>query len=211
MFLSILQEGLSKNKITISSAQETTLVAYLELMQKWNRIHNLTAITDPKEMVYLHIIDSLIVSPYLKGKRFLDVGSGAGLPGIPLSIISPDQTWVLLDKSSKKVKFLTQAIAELHLSHVTAIHERVENYHPPVRFDGIISRAFSSIDEFIQSTQMQIAMNGTWYAMKGKLPEDELIALPSGFSVKESIALSLKGMAVHRHLICIETLRTNRG
>src|SRR5690242_6572546 len=118
----LLKTVLEENQLSLPESDQAKLVRYLELMLTWNRVFNLTTITEPKDMVYLHIVDSLVVQPYLQGTRFLDVGTGAGLPGIPLAIINSDKQWVLLDKNSKKTRFLTQTIAELELANVQVVH-----------------------------------------------------------------------------------------
>ena len=140
----LLTQALKENNLIISDAAQQQLLNYLALLQQWNKVFNLTAITDPREMVYLHIIDSLAIQPFLNGKRFLDVGSGAGLPGIPLAIIHPDQHWVLLDKNNKKTRFITQACAELRLTNVEAVHARCEDFKPTQCFDNIVARAFAT-------------------------------------------------------------------
>jgi 16S rRNA (guanine527-N7)-methyltransferase len=203
MFADILNNALNKNNIVLSSDQREQIIQYLELIQQWNRVYNLTAITDPTEMVYLHIIDSLLVASHLTGNRFLDVGTGAGLPGIPLAILNPEQQWTLLDKNSKKTRFLMNVVAELKLKNVNVVHTRVEDLNAADPFDGIISRALSTIALFTTTSAHLLAPTGRWYAMKGKYPEQELLELPSGFQIKERLALTLKGMAVERHLIII--------
>lgn len=203
MLSTLLNTALEKNKIVLSSYQCEQLVHYLELIQQWNRVYNLTAIIDPHEMVYLHIIDSLLIAPHLKGNRFLDVGTGAGLPGIPLAILHPEQSWTLLDKNNKKTRFLTQVAIELKLKNVKILHARVEDVSETALYDGIVSRALSTIALFTQTSSHLLAPTGHWYAMKGKYPEQELLELPSGFQMKERLALTLSGMAVERHLIII--------
>jgi 16S rRNA (guanine527-N7)-methyltransferase len=177
------------------------LVQYLELILTWNRVINLTSITEPHDMVYLHIIDSLSVSPYLHGKHMLDVGTGAGLPGIPLAIMNPEQHWVLLDKNSKKTRFLTQAIAELKLNAVTAVHSRSEDFKPSHCFDSILSRAFGTIRLFAETTGHLLCPNGKLIAMKGKYPEEEINDIPKSFIVEDITRLELNGMDVERHIV----------
>lgn len=174
---------------------------YLELIQTWNRVFNLTAITNERDMVYLHLIDSLMVIPFLQGQKFLDVGSGAGLPGIPLAIINPDQEWTLLDKNNKKTRFLTQAISELNLSNVKVEHSRSEDFHPKECFDSILSRAFGTLTMFIDTTAHLLCENGQLIAMKGKYPQDEIRGIPNTFIAKVS-RLDIQGMSIERH-ICI--------
>lgn len=202
-FVSILQEGLKKNKLSLSDHQSQQLVTYLELLQTWNKVFNLTNITDPHDMVYLHIIDSLLINPYLHGSTFLDVGSGAGLPGIPLAILNPALQGTLLDKNNKKTRFMRQAVAELQLSNVNIIHSRTEEFHPVQGFDSILSRAFASLATFVESTNHLLAEQGVYLAMKGKVPHEELAELPSTRYNTRVEKIELKGMDVERHVICI--------
>lgn len=203
-FLPLLHTALQQNELSLSPLQIEKLDRYLSLMLEWNRVFNLTAITSPKEMVYLHIIDSLLVHPFLQGKRFLDVGSGAGLPGIPLAILNPEQKWVLLDKNGKKTNFLTQAIAELDLPCVTATQSRAESFQPELCFDAILSRAYSSLSTFLETTAHLLCPDGLFIAMKGKYPTDELAEIPSRFLTQNVTRLALKGMPSERHVVCLK-------
>jgi len=173
------------------------------MMQTWNKVFNLTSITDAREMVYLHIIDSLMTAPFLSGERFLDVGSGAGLPGIPLAILNPEQEWVLLDKNNKKTRFMTQAIAELKLPNVQTVHTRAEDYQPTHCFDGILSRAYATLALFIKTTRHLICKNGTFIAMKGKYPQDEIAELANLAGESTITPLAMKGMTLERHIVRI--------
>jgi 16S rRNA (guanine527-N7)-methyltransferase len=199
---SILLTALSENQLTLDETAINKLVRYLELMQTWNKVFNLTSITDQREMVYLHIIDSLMTAPFLKGTRFLDVGSGAGLPGIPLAIMHPEQEWVLLDKNNKKTRFMTQVIAELQLSKVQTAHTRAEDFHPEQCFDGILSRAYATLALFIKTTRHLICKNGTFIAMKGKYPQDEIAELTNLAGETTITPLTMKGMTLDRHIVC---------
>ncbi len=203
MFVNLLNKALAQQGLDLNATDVAQLAHYLELMQTWNRVFNLTALTTAKEMVYLHLIDSLIIYPYLHGKRMLDVGSGAGLPGIPLAILHPEQVWVLLDKNSKKTRFLTQVIAELALKNVSVINERCEDFHPHVGFDTILSRAFGTLRLFAETTEHMLNPGGMLLAMKGKYPHDELQNLPKRFHVDVIKQLTIHGMAVERHVICM--------
>ena len=192
-----------ENNLVLSQIQQQKLLQYLDLLIDWNRVFNLTHITEPHEMVYLHLIDSLILHSYLHGKRMLDVGSGGGLPGIPLAIFNPDQEWTLLDKNGKKTRFLTQVIAELGLSNVHIIHHRCENFHPEHCFDTILARAFGTIRLFVESTEHLLCPSGLLIMMKGKYPQNELDEIPQRFSVDNVTPLNIKGMNVERHLVCL--------
>lgn len=198
-----LLKALNENKINLSDIQIGKLVRYLELMLEWNKVFNLTAITDPKEMVYLHVIDSLTIAPYLNGTSCLDIGTGAGLPGIPLAIIRPDTNWTLVDKNNKKVRFMRQAIAELELNNAEAVHTRGEKYQPNRYFDTITSRAFGTLKLFIETTQHLLASNGQLLAMKGKVPQDEIAELPKDFKLVKTQPININGMTLVRHLVCL--------
>jgi 16S rRNA (guanine527-N7)-methyltransferase len=200
----ILSQALSENHLSLDNAAQEKLIAYLNLIITWNKVFNLTSITKTREMVYLHIIDSLAVAPYLHGNRMLDVGSGAGLPGIPLAILHPEHEWLLLDKNSKKTRFLTQAIAELGLSNVKAIHSRCEDFQPAPGFDSILSRAFGTLNMFTTTTNHLLRENGIFVAMKGKYPQDELQALPDNVVVKSIQKIDINGMDLDRHIVCLQ-------
>ncbi len=199
---SLLTAALEKNQWVLAPETKSLLLRYLDLLQTWNRVFNLTTITDPQGMVYLHLMDSLLVSPYVQGQRCLDVGSGAGLPGLPLAIVNPQQQWVLLDKSSKKTRFLTQVVAELQLPNVEVCHARCEDFHPPLCFDSILSRAFGTISLFAQTTKHLLCPTGVLIAMKGKYPQTELAELTSSFSVSVQ-RVDIKGIDVERHIVLL--------
>ena len=199
----LLSLALKENHLDVGQDAQQKLLQYLHLLKEWNQVFNLTTIIKPRDMVYLHIIDSLIVQPFIHGKRLLDVGSGAGLPGIPLAIVNPELEWVLLDKSNKKTRFLTQVIAELSLRNATAIHSRCEQFHPEARFDSILSRAFGTISMFVTTTEHLLCPDGNWIAMKGKFPQDEVNNLPDRFVVEQSRRLEIIGMTVERHIVCL--------
>lgn len=196
--------ALTENSMEISTSMQDQLIQYLELMQKWNQVFNLTTITAPKDMVYLHLIDSLAVAPYLHGTEMLDVGTGAGLPGIPLAITKPEQHWTLVDKNSKKTRFLTQAIAHLELKNAIAAHTRSEEFHPDHGFDSILSRAFGTIRMFAETTGHLLKPNGILIAMKGKYPQDEINDVPEGFQIQDVTRLYIKGTDVERHIVRIK-------
>jgi 16S rRNA (guanine527-N7)-methyltransferase len=199
----LLTIALQQNHLSLTDQAQQQLIHYLELLQTWNRVYNLTSITNPSDMVSLHLIDSLMVQPFLHGTRLLDVGSGAGLPGIPLAIVNPHQTWVLLDKNNKKTRFMTQAIAELGLKNAEAIQSRCEDFHPQQCFDSILSRAFGTIRLFVESTSHLLCDQGRFIAMKGKYPQDEIDDLPSNIILQKSERLDIKGINAERHIICL--------
>lgn len=201
---SILKKALAENGLSLDETVQQQLLRYLELMLTWNKIFNLTSITEPHDMVYLHIIDSLSVMPYLHGTHMLDVGTGAGLPGIPLAIVNPAHKWCLLDKNSKKTRFLTQAIAELKLPHVSAVHERSEIFKTTHCFDSIVSRAFGTIRLFAETTEHLLCPKGKLIAMKGKYPAEEINDIPKSFKVMDTNPVVINGIDIERHIIRLE-------
>ena len=198
-----LDQGLQQAGIVLGEQQRERLVAYLALLQKWNRVHNLTAVRDPAEMVTLHLLDSLSVLPHIPEGRLLDVGSGAGLPGIPLAVCMPQLQVTVMDASHKKASFMRQAKAELGLANLEVVCGRVEQYKPPYVFNALISRAFSDLAEFVALTRNLLAPGACWLAMKGVHPYDELAQLPEGVGVHEIIPLRVPGLDAQRHLVIL--------
>lgn len=198
-----LHDALYANQHIISVEIEEKLIAYLELLRTWNRVYNLTAIQNVEESVWLHIIDSLSIKPYLHGTRLIDVGTGAGLPGIPLALTSPDKQFVLLDSNSKKTRFLNQVMYELKLQNIEIVHSRCEDYNPVQKFDSILSRAFTSIQVMLETTQHFISEQGQFLAMKGLYPEAEIQAITPEFNVIAVHKLLMTGLDAERHLVCV--------
>ena len=166
---------------------------YLSLLCKWNQAYNLTAVRDQEAMITRHIFDSLALLPWIKGARMIDVGSGPGLPGIPLALARPDLHVVLLDSNGKKTRFLNEVKRRLALNHVEVVQSRVENYHPAHDFDTVTSRAFSELQQFIHWTRHLIAADGVWLAMKGRYPEQELAAIDNPYRVEPYAVPGLEG------------------
>lgn len=200
----VLEKALTQNHLNVTTPQVEQLLKYLELLFQWNKVFNLTAIHDFNEAVTLHIIDSLLMISHLHGERIIDVGSGAGLPGIPLAIVCPEKVFTLLDSNGKKTRFLNQVKIELALLNVEVIHSRVEDFHPSHGFDSIITRAFSSLEEMVQCTHHLLAPKGLFLAMKGVYPAEEIERIPVDFKVRSLDRLTIKGLKVERHLVKIE-------
>lgn len=199
-----LQRGLEALHLELEAPVCQGLLDYLALLAKWNKAYNLTAVRDPQEMVTRHLLDSLAVVPYVRGEYIIDVGTGGGLPGIPLALVFPDRRFVLLDSNSKKTRFLVQVKAELGLSNVTVVHSRVEEYQPEQLFDAVITRAFASVADILKGSRHLLTPQGEFLAMKGAVPEEELSELPQGFHLIEVIALKVPGLEQEqRHLLRI--------
>ncbi len=187
--------------LALADVQVATLERYLDLLEKWNRVYNLTAIRERERMVTHHLLDSLAALPHMRGPRVLDVGSGAGLPGIPIAVASPALDVTLLESSHKKSAFLTQAAAELQLANVQVVTERVESWHPEARFDTIVSRAFAELGEFVSLAGRLLAPQGVLAAMKGVHPFEEIERLPRAYRVQEVVRLRVPGLDAERHLV----------
>lgn len=203
-----LAQGSTELGIVLSDIQQQQLLAYLALLNKWNKAYNLTAVRDPGEMVSRHLLDSLSIMDQAEqgGGRWLDVGSGGGMPGIPLAIMFPDRRFTLLDSNGKKTRFLTQVKLELKLANVEVIHSRVEQFSPELPFTDITSRAFSSLDDFASWTRHLGDSNTRWLAMKGIQPDDELQALPADFQMQQCLVLKVPGCQGQRHLLILRRI-----
>lgn len=196
-----LSTGLLESNLDVSADQQTALLYYVQMLVKWNASYNLTAIRQPDEMITKHILDSLVILPYVTGQRMLDVGTGAGLPGIPLAICQPDKEFYLLDSNGKKARFLVQVKHELGLENIHVLHTRVEDYHPELLFDVILSRAFSSLLNMLQSTAHLVHEQGVFMAMKGNYPRQEIGDIPKNFTVFQEAVLQVPRLDGQRHLI----------
>lgn len=201
----LISDGISALGLAVTEQQSSLFCQYLDLLEKWNSKFNLTSIRDKHQMVPLHLLDSLSIVPFIEGDRVLDVGTGAGLPGIPLAIMFPHKNFILLDSNGKKIRFCRQAIFELGLDNVTAEQQRIESYQPDVLPDVITSRAFTSLVQMVKLLQALLGASSRLMAMKGQLPVEEIDQLVSmGFEVKVH-ALSIPGQNLSRHLVEIST------
>lgn len=198
-----LLEGIGSLGLTLTPHQQAALLDYLALLQKWNRAYNLTAIRDPRQMLIKHLLDSLSIAPHLRGEDFLDVGTGAGLPGIPLAVVFPQRQFQLLDSNGKKTRFLIEAKARLGLENVSVHCRRIEDFAGLQLFDGVISRAFSSLSEMALHCAPLLSPQGRLYAMKGQYPAQELSQLAKHFIVDGCHSLSVPGLDEARHLLVI--------
>lgn len=203
-----LAAGIQRLGVSLSEAQQEQLLAYLALLIKWNKAYNLTAVRDPDEMVSRHLLDSLSILPHVQplGNQWLDVGSGGGMPGVPLAIAFPERQFTLLDSNGKKTRFLTQVKLELKLTNLSVVNERVEAFQPAQPFDGIVSRAFSALADFTNWTRHLGDTHTHWLAMKGVHPEDELQVLPDDFQLLNTQVLDVPGCQGQRHLLILRRI-----
>jgi len=197
-----LAKGLAELGLDLTEAQQQKLLAFRDLLLKWNKIYNLTALRDPAQAISHHLLDSLAILPHIGDGNLLDVGSGGGLPGIPLAIARPELAVSMVDTVQKKTTFLQQAVIELALRNVTVHHARVEEMQG--QYAQISSRAFAEIGLFISLTRHLLAPDGRWLAMKGMRPDDELKALPADITVEAIIPLTVPGLDAERHLIILK-------
>ena len=195
----ILSVGLEEMNFSATADQRHQLVEFLHLLRKWNRVYSLTSIDNTSDMVGLHLLDSLAILPHLKGKGILDVGTGAGLPGLPLAILSPEKEFMLLDSNAKKIRFVRQASIELGLSNVNVAHVRIERFQSAVGFDSILARAFASLTEILGITLRLLNPGGVILAQKGKLPQAEIDDLEQ--VDVNIIPLHVPRIRAERHLI----------
>jgi len=205
-----LAQGCAELGLRVSADVQRKLLNYLALIAKWNRVHNLTAVRDSTKMVSAHLLDSLAVAPHLEAHTILDVGSGAGLPGIPLALLWPHAQVTLLDSNHKKAAFLRQAVIELELKNAEVVNERVENWQPPHKFDLVISRAFSDLAEFLRLAGKQVSASGTIAAMKGVYPHEELAQISAEYKLRTVVPLKIPRMPAERHLVLLEPARLER-
>jgi 16S rRNA (guanine527-N7)-methyltransferase len=199
-----LSQGLAAMGLSIAPELPARLAAFLELLERWNTAYNLTAVRDIEQMVARHVLDSLSILPYVRGPRLIDVGTGAGLPGIPLALARPDLAVTLLDSNAKKIHFVTQAIHDLGLTNVETVHCAAEKYRPGEPFDTVVTRAFAAIPDMLASVRHLCASRGVILAMKGVYPLEEIAAVGAGFRVREVVELTVPGLDAARHLVILE-------
>ncbi|NRD71873.1 16S rRNA (guanine(527)-N(7))-methyltransferase RsmG [Shewanella sp. VB17] len=196
-----LDEYLAEMKLSATAQQKKQLIGFVEMLNKWNKAYNLTSIRDPQQMLIRHIMDSLTVSEHLVGERFIDVGTGPGLPGIPLAIMNPDKSFVLLDSLGKRIRFQKQVQHELGINNISSVESRVEVFEPEIKFDGVLSRAFASIQDMLHWCHHLPNPTGCYYALKGQLADDEMANIPAGFTVTDIIELKVPHLDEQRHLL----------
>ena len=200
----LLATGIAELKIDCSPKQLDLLMQYLDLLVRWNNTYNLTAIREPIAMISLHLLDSLAVHSYItEKKRLIDVGTGPGLPGIPLAIMSPDKHFSLLDSAGKKTRFLFQVRTELELANVIEINERAETYEPLEHYDTVLSRAFSSLSDMLDTCEHLLTAQGCFMAMKGRMSQLELAGISSRYSVDAICRLHIPEVGGERHLVTL--------
>lgn len=201
--LAKLDRLLAQAEINLTEQQKAQLVGFVQLLDKWNKAYNLTSVRNPDEMLVKHIMDSLVVSQHLQGQRFIDVGTGPGLPGIPLAIANPDKQFVLLDSLGKRITFIKNAIRELKLTNVTPVLSRVEEYQEQ-QFDGVLSRAFASLSDMVNWCHHLPNTSGCFYALKGQYQQEELAEVNQPVELIDVIKLSVPELIGERHLVVLK-------
>jgi 16S rRNA (guanine527-N7)-methyltransferase len=208
--VAILQRGCSALGLEFSALQYRQLTEYLDLLLRWNKAYNLTAVRRPEDMVVRHLLDSLAIAAYLPAGRLIDVGTGAGLPGVPLAIAMPQHDFHLLDSNGKKTRFLFQVKTALGLDNMTSHHARVEAHHPDQLLDAVLSRAFASLEDMVRGCRHLLTTQGRFFAMKGAYPEDELTGVETLCEIHAVHPLEVPGLGEQRHLVELK-LRPDRA
>jgi len=204
--LELLKGLVAQTDLSLSEHQLQQLVAYVQLLDKWNSAYNLTSVRDPKEMLVKHIMDSLVVAPFVQGNRIIDVGTGPGLPGVPLAIALPEKKFTLLDSLGKRIRFLNQVKMQLKLDNIEPVQSRVEDHDPQAGYDSVLSRAFASMTDMVNWCQHLPALSGQFLAMKGALVQEEIAALPNFVKVVGSHPLSVPTLNAERYLVVLEKI-----
>ncbi|MBT0586718.1 16S rRNA (guanine(527)-N(7))-methyltransferase RsmG [Alteromonas oceanisediminis] len=203
-FSDLLKQGLTKLSLPLSEVQQKQLLGYLALMNKWNKAYNLTSVREPKDMLIRHVLDSLSVAQFIQPKTYIDVGTGPGLPGIPLAIAFPEARFYCLDSLGKRVRFMKQTCFELAIQNVVAVQSRVEAYSPPERLDGVLSRAFASLNDMVNCCRHLIDDTAEFLALKGQYPQDELSELPDDIQIVSTHSLDVPFLVGERNLIVLK-------
>ena len=196
-----LQRGCAALALSLEQRQQELLLEYLDLLHKWNKAYNLTAVREPEQMVPRHLLDSLVIAPYIRGQRLIDVGTGAGLPGVPMAILFPQREFHLLDSNGKKTRFLFQVKTALGLDNMQVHHARVESFQPDRPFDAVLSRAFASLSDMVGGCSHLLAPEGCFLAMKGAYPAQELGTVAAQCDITAVYPLQVPGLAEQRHLV----------
>ena len=202
----LLRSGVDKLQLDISEEKIQQLLSYHRLLLAWNKAYNLTAIRDSEQMVIRHLLDSLSVIPYIRENSVLDLGTGAGLPGLVLAIVYPDKNYQLLDSNGKKTRFINQVKIELELNNVTVAKSRAETYHPQPACQAVTSRAFATLSDSIALLTNLLLIDGRFYAMKGKFPEQELQDIPETYRLEDIQPIDVPYLDEERHLVTIKRL-----
>ncbi|NIR29721.1 MAG: 16S rRNA (guanine(527)-N(7))-methyltransferase RsmG [Gammaproteobacteria bacterium] len=199
----VLDAGLAAAAVELDEAARAALIRYVELLARWNRAYNLTAVRAPREMVRRHLLDSVVILPYVHGRRLLDVGTGAGLPGLVVALARPELECVLIDSSAKKIRFCRQAVGELRLANVEVVHARIQEYRPARPFDTVVARAFGRLGELLAQAERLCAPGGRLLAMKGKAPRAELADLGALQERTRVVPLRVPGLDARRELVIV--------
>ena len=197
-----LDEGIARLQLALPTGAVERLLDYVELLHRWNSAYNLTAVRDTREMVTRHLLDSLAVAPWVSGASLADLGTGPGLPGIPLALAAPDRQVILVDSNGKKTRFLREAVRVLKLANAHVVESRVEALSG--QFDCITARAFASLADMLAWGGKLLTRDGVWLALKGRYPSDELAGLPDGFRIDAIQALHVPGLDAERHVVVIK-------
>ena len=199
----ILMQDSESLSLTLTEQQAEKLVGYVERIDKWNKAYNLTSVREPEQMMVKHILDSIAVAPFIDGKTIIDVGTGPGLPGIPLSVMLPDSSFTLLDSLGKRVRFMKQCAFELGLNNVTPVHSRVEDHKPDQPYDIVLSRAFASLKDMLHWCEHLVDSSGVFVALKGQFPQSEIDEVSDHFRIESVKALLVPELEGERHLVNI--------
>ena len=199
-----LQQLVAKTSLQLTDLQLQQLVSYVQLLDKWNSAYNLTSVRDPQEMLVKHILDSIVVAPHLHGQSIIDVGTGPGLPGVPLAICCPDKSFTLLDSLGKRIRFLNQVKIQLKLNNIQPLQSRVEDHHPVAGYDSVVSRAFASMTDMVTWCRHLPSENGQFLAMKGAQVQEEIAALPDFVKVVDTIELQVPELVGQRYLVRLQ-------